>query len=337
MKLEDFSKKILNKDIPLFTLKLIIYMLSSKEKSITVEDACSAMYCTTIKLKSEMKKFRPIEDFLKISETLDGFEFEVGNSKFEVFDIKKKKTKKTIEKNLVIKNKADAIQTVFDYWVATMNKTTRTTLDSNRRKDITRALEHFTVEQCQLAILGCSKNLWNMGMKDNNKKLYNSLNLIFRNHDKIEDFILDSQLPSVEEQLNLAPKSTKIEDRLKDNDWLKQRSNMVGDTMGNVRDNVEGLSEDIKDIQLKENNLLIENKISTINNLKNEIDIVGLIEKSEIAFYSLNNADFVLDRINNINKFKDDDIIEGEIIEGGVLENNDDIPYYLKFSQSKED
>lgn len=335
MELSKFSKEILNKDIPLLTLKLIIYMISSDQNDITIDEACASMYCNKRKLINEIKGFKPIDGFLNIKIEEEGYHFEACGIKFEVSDVKKKKkSKKEKETAIIISNKDDAIKIVFDYWVLVMNKTSRSTLDSKRRKEISKALENLTIEQCKLAILGCSKTLWNMGKDPKNTTLYNSLNLIFRNQDKIETFILNADKPSIEEQLNLAPKSNKIEDRLNDNDWFEQRAGMVSGDMSNLRANVEKQNTSPQ-IESKEQ-LLVENKKSNTNIL---ININGLIEKSEKAFYSFSETELLSEQENfrkvdvRFNDLNNSDIIDAEIIEEETL---DDVPFYLQVSQNKE-
>lgn len=326
MDLNKFSRDILNKDIPLNTLKLIIFMHSSNSKEILIDDICEKMYITKKKLTNEFKKTKPIDGYLSIIEVETGFDFDIMGTVFQVLDVKNPKSKKKKE---LISKKDDAIQIIFEYWCSVMGKASRTILDNDRRKYISKGLENNTIDECKLAILGCSKNLWNMGKKDGNTKIYNSLELIFRNQTKIDDFILDAQLPSIEDQLIKMGKSNKIEDRLKDNDWFNQRAGMVSDALNNIQEN--NLIESEKDVK----KILVENKKSTTS-----INIDGLVKASEAVFYkSLDNA-FIS---NNIlegeiipNETLSKKSINEEIIEAEIIsENEEEIPYYLRISQSE--
>ncbi len=79
------------------------------------------------------------------------------------------------------------VQKVFDCWKQVM-QSDRSVLDNSRRRKIETALKRFSVEDCCKAIHGCRKSAYHMG--DNPKGIrYNSIDLIFRNADKIEQFM----------------------------------------------------------------------------------------------------------------------------------------------------
>ncbi|WP_367155628.1 helix-turn-helix domain-containing protein [Methylomonas sp. HYX-M1] len=81
---------------------------------------------------------------------------------------------------------------IFNFWQTTMNHP-QAVFDSKRKAIITRALKSYTVDQLKSAIAGCSKSSWHMGQNDKSK-VYDSLDLIFRNADKIESFIQNSTI-----------------------------------------------------------------------------------------------------------------------------------------------
>jgi hypothetical protein len=67
--------------------------------------------------------------------------------------------------------------------------------DKKRQTKIMQALKlGYTVEQLKQAIDGCSLSPYHMGKNDQNKH-YDSIDLIFRNADKIEQFIAYSSNP----------------------------------------------------------------------------------------------------------------------------------------------
>lgn len=343
MDLNKFSMEILNKDIPLNTLKIILYMMSSEKDDILITDLCEDMYISKQKLVNEIKKFRPIDGFLNIVIEDDYYEFNILNDSFKLLDSKKKKKKED-----KVSKKEDAVQIIFDYWVKIMGKSSRTKLDKKRKDAILKGLDNFTIEECKLAILGCSRNLWNMAKKDGNTKRYDSLELIFRSLDKTEGFIEDSNNPTIEEQLNQIesiPKYQKIEDRLNNNDWLEQRSNAVSDLINKNQDTKKSIEE--------KETLKIESSIK-----KGDIDIKGLVLESEKVFYSFMSVNNVLSENKNKKTFdnsttiiendellkdtsfkniKNDDIEDAKIIEviEEVKESQDDIPYYLQFANRK--
>lgn len=82
----------------------------------------------------------------------------------------------------------DLVQEIFEHWQKTMGKE-KSSLDKNRISKIKNAMNlGYTVGQLKDAIVGCSLSEWNMGKNPSNKK-YNSLDLIFRNSDKIESYL----------------------------------------------------------------------------------------------------------------------------------------------------
>lgn len=80
------------------------------------------------------------------------------------------------------------VLSIFSCWQETMNHP-HAKLDSKREKRIKDALQMgYSVDQLKRAILGCSYSRWHMGENDR-KKRFDSIDLIFRDADKIDGFI----------------------------------------------------------------------------------------------------------------------------------------------------
>lgn len=76
---------------------------------------------------------------------------------------------------------------IFDYWKLVMNKP-KSKLTPGRKSKIQARLKTYSVNNIKDAIDGCSRSSFHMGGNDN-KTLYNSIELICRNDEKIESFI----------------------------------------------------------------------------------------------------------------------------------------------------
>jgi len=99
-----------------------------------------------------------------------------------------KKKQKPVDQQAKNKKEPDPqVKSVFEYWQQLM-KSPRSRLDAKRQKLISKAIDDYSLAEAKLAILGCSKSGFHMGENENNKK-FNSINLIFRDADKIEGFI----------------------------------------------------------------------------------------------------------------------------------------------------
>ena len=84
------------------------------------------------------------------------------------------------------------IREIFMYWQKEMNHP-RASLDEGRRKKIRARLnDGHTREECLLAIKGCKGSAFHMGDNDG-KVTYDSIDLIFRNASKTDDFIRRSK------------------------------------------------------------------------------------------------------------------------------------------------
>lgn len=92
-----------------------------------------------------------------------------------------------------IEPEVDPVQAVFDYWTTTMRSKSvvRCVLTDKRRKIIAKALKDYDVATCLAAIDGCALSDFHMGQNSRNRK-YDSLELIFRDADRIERFASDA-------------------------------------------------------------------------------------------------------------------------------------------------
>ena len=77
---------------------------------------------------------------------------------------------------------------VFDYWKIVMNKSRRAVLSDERRILIGAAIHDYGLESALEAIRGCSMSSFHMG-GNKQRKRYDSLELIFRNAEKVEGFL----------------------------------------------------------------------------------------------------------------------------------------------------
>ncbi len=83
---------------------------------------------------------------------------------------------------------------VFAHWQHVMNHP-HAKLDTKRRKKIEQALNlGYTTDDLQLAIDGCSKTPFNIGLNDRGQR-YDSIDLIFRDADHIDQFIANAMNP----------------------------------------------------------------------------------------------------------------------------------------------
>lgn len=107
--------------------------------------------------------------------------------------IRTEKEKKEVKKEKEVPNgtmsgKPDAVAEIFAHWQKILNHP-KTTLTKDRRGKIkARLAEKFTVEDLKLAIEGCRGSPFHQG--DNERgEIYDSIDLIFRNAEKTEQFI----------------------------------------------------------------------------------------------------------------------------------------------------
>jgi hypothetical protein len=86
--------------------------------------------------------------------------------------------------------RSTAIREVFDHWKIVMGKSGRAQLDDKRKRRIEWAIKHYGLSDAKAAIDGCALSSFHMGRdKDCNGKLYNELDLIFRDASHAEKFI----------------------------------------------------------------------------------------------------------------------------------------------------
>lgn len=91
---------------------------------------------------------------------------------------------------------SEDVATVFEFWKTVM-KSPKSLLDDKRRKAIKAALKTgYTPEQLCDAITGCAKSDFHMGKNDKGLK-YNGLDLILRNAEYIDKFIVIGQSPLI--------------------------------------------------------------------------------------------------------------------------------------------
>ena len=81
----------------------------------------------------------------------------------------------------------DAIKEIFEFWKKTFNKK-RAILDEKRSKNIGAAIHDYGMETCKEAIIGCSLSDFHMG-RNKDKRVYNDIELIFRDATKVERFL----------------------------------------------------------------------------------------------------------------------------------------------------
>ena len=103
--------------------------------------------------------------------------------------------KDTVDKDTMIKTQdKDTVSSVFTYW-REKTKHPGAVLDAKRRTAISHALKlGYTAEQLRSAVDGCLKSPWHQGENDDGR-VYDSITLIFRNAEKIEQFIGYNKTP----------------------------------------------------------------------------------------------------------------------------------------------
>lgn len=86
-----------------------------------------------------------------------------------------------------VEKRKNEVDVVFNHWKEVMHSP-RSVLDNNRKKKIQAALKHYSVADLLKAIDGCSRSAFHMGINEKGTK-FNSIDLIFRNSEKIEQFM----------------------------------------------------------------------------------------------------------------------------------------------------
>lgn len=78
------------------------------------------------------------------------------------------------------------VEKLFEFWRATLGK--KALLSDERRAILAWAILNYGMETCEMAVKGCSLSDWHMGRNPNNVR-YDSIELIFRNSEKVEWFV----------------------------------------------------------------------------------------------------------------------------------------------------
>jgi hypothetical protein len=87
-------------------------------------------------------------------------------------------------------SKEDMFAVIFNHW-KTVHAHPKAILDAKRRRLISDRLEEgFSVDDLNLAIDGCKASAWHMGENDR-RKVFDSLDLIFRDASHVEKFIAE--------------------------------------------------------------------------------------------------------------------------------------------------
>ena len=337
MILEDFSKGLLNKDIPTYLTKVILYSLSTNQYSFNIDELCSSMYITKQKLNNEIKKTKNIEGFLTVLLLDNKIDITVLNVTISLNE--KEKEKKSGKQNLKLKSKNKGVNPfvidIFSFWCEVMGKTGRTVLDTKRIGIIEKALSLYDFDFCKAVILGCSKSLWHMGYNDKTdstfytKKEYNSLELIFRNSDNVDKFsLLSDYMPITQQLLKMKTNNNSVSARMNDDEWASQRSSSFDGLFDKINKNIDNKK------QIKQNKEPL--KIS----LSSNVNSLLMLQKESMNFLLTGN---VVSSTTNTSLFLDAEIVDAEIVDAEIVDAEivdaeivdaeivDDIPEYLKY------
>lgn len=118
---------------------------------------------------------------------------------------KKKRGRKEDEEKSEQRKKAAVVEEsliaeVYEYWLMVMRPEAKRVpgLDEMRRRKIGWAIHDYGVSGCKQAIDGCAASDWHMG-RNSERKRFDSIELIFRNQQKVERFMEMSPHAEVEE------------------------------------------------------------------------------------------------------------------------------------------
>jgi len=78
------------------------------------------------------------------------------------------------------------VEKLFEFWRTTLGK--KALLSDERRAILAWAIANYGMETCEMAVKGCSMSDWHMGRNPSNVR-YDSVELIFRNSEKVEWFV----------------------------------------------------------------------------------------------------------------------------------------------------
>lgn len=91
-------------------------------------------------------------------------------------------------KEISLKKYIKEIRYVFNFWQSYLNHPKSLLTKDRKTKIVARLKEGYNINQCKRAIIGCKFSPYHMGDNDQNR-VYDSIGLIFRNGEKIEQFI----------------------------------------------------------------------------------------------------------------------------------------------------
>ncbi|HDY68957.1 MAG TPA: hypothetical protein ENH85_14350 [Candidatus Scalindua sp.] len=89
--------------------------------------------------------------------------------------------------NTCVAGNSSATREVFDYWISKLGHTKAKFTRDRKGKISARLKEGFSIDELKRAIDGCVASSYHMGDNDDGK-VYDNINLIFRNAEKIESF-----------------------------------------------------------------------------------------------------------------------------------------------------
>lgn len=208
--MKNIINQLIKEEISVLQLKFFLFLLSnyefmkSKNFEIKVTELSELLFTNEKSLIKELKLICLKSDIINCLIEEKIIKITINNVSFNIINDTRSKLKtKSVERK-------KEINEVFLYWQDKCNKK-RAILDTKREKIINNAIDNYGIDSVYKAIEGCSKTLWNMGYdKFGNKTqtLYNELSLIFRNIEYVERFISNSELLTIEEQVdNLNNKS----------------------------------------------------------------------------------------------------------------------------------
>lgn len=105
--------------------------------------------------------------------------------------------------SVILSNNA---QDIFNYWKTVMEHP-RASFDHKRERIILNALKLYTLEELKQAIDGCARTPYNMGINDQ-KRRYDNIDLIFRDADHIEGFIVRANDLTIDDNEIVSSRST---------------------------------------------------------------------------------------------------------------------------------
>lgn len=130
------------------------------------------------------------------------------------------------------KTTAAAVEDIFKFWQQEMGKPLAK-LTAGRRTKVEARLKLFSVEDIKRAIRGCKSSAFHMGQNDSGT-LYNSLELICRNDEKIE-FFMEKSLTTIPKN-NKSPLLNKLTDRSWADEDVREVASAIEGEVGDMFD-----------------------------------------------------------------------------------------------------